>query len=91
MSFGKWYEEKKAAENGGDEGSWFDMEMQMPEAMQNMSFTGLKESMEAQMPKKIMGMGYQERFQVSLVCLIPFVTFFSSCLFSLLCFTLYPN
>lgn len=35
------------------------------ESMQSLSWGNMKASMEAQMPKKIMGMGYQQRFQVS--------------------------
>ena len=72
--FGQWYEEKKqddAPEGGGS--SWFgnfsapDLEA-LPlfnnESMQNFSFANMKQAMEAQMPKKIMGMNYQQRFQV---------------------------
>ena len=34
------------------------------EAMQNFSWGKVKASMEAQMPTKVLGMGYQQRFQV---------------------------
>lgn len=34
------------------------------EGLQNFSFENMKQTMEAQMPKKILGMGYQQRFQV---------------------------
>ena len=74
--FGQWYEEKKqedGPEGGGPVSSWFgnfntpDLES-LPlfnnEAMQNFSFANMKQAMEAQMPKKIMGMNYQQRFQV---------------------------
>jgi hypothetical protein len=73
MSFGKWYEEKKARENGGGDGgggassSWFDTEslpLFSTETMQSMSWSNMKASMEAQMPRQIMGMGYQQRFKV---------------------------
>jgi len=70
MSFGKWYEEKKAEESNDIESgreSWLgeDVPLFNSETMQNFSWDNLKSSMEAQFPKKIMGMGYQQRFQVS--------------------------
>jgi hypothetical protein len=69
-SFGQWYEEQKAGEDGGGgSSSWFDSEQVLPlfntEGMQSFSFETMKQSMEAQMPKKILGMGYQQRFKVS--------------------------
>jgi hypothetical protein len=33
--------------------------------LQNFSLDSMKQTMEAQMPKKILGMGYQQRFKVS--------------------------
>lgn len=36
------------------------------ENLPGFSFESMKQSMEAQMPKKILGMGYQQRFKVSL-------------------------
>jgi hypothetical protein len=71
-SFGKWYDEQKVEESGDastSSSSWFDTEQMLPlfntgEGMQNFSFDGMKQSMEAQMPKKILGMGYQQRFKV---------------------------
>jgi hypothetical protein len=71
-SFGQWYEEQKVAEDGDTSGSdsWFGSEQVLPlfntEGMQSFSFDGMKQSMEAQMPKKILGMGYQQRFKVRL-------------------------
>jgi len=73
--FGQWYEETKAAEAGESSGgaagrsSWFEVDTQtLPlfnsESMQSLSWGNMKASMEAQMPKKIMGMGYQQRFKV---------------------------
>ena len=75
--FGQWYEEKKQEDGpeggGGGVSSWFgnfqapDMEglpLFNTESMQNFSFANMKQAMEAQMPKKIMGMNYQQRFQV---------------------------
>ena len=86
--FGQWYEETKANEGAdleaadGSSSSWFGMDSEqmlplfnsagMPESMQNFSFDSMKQSMEAQMPKKILGMGYQQRFKVR--------TFFAYCL-----------
>ena len=71
-------EERKAAESGeSPRGSWAMNSMgidvsgsmeQLPlfnsETMQSMSFSNMKAAMEGQMPKKIMGMGYQQRFKV---------------------------
>jgi hypothetical protein len=52
--------------------SWFGIESggteSLPlfntESMQGFTFDSMKQSMEAQMPKKILGMGYQQRFKV---------------------------
>jgi Got1/Sft2-like family len=72
-SFGSWYEQQQAAENGDaapSSSSWFslDTEQMLPlfnsESLQGFSFESMKQSMEAQMPKKILGMGYQQRFKV---------------------------
>jgi hypothetical protein len=69
-SFGRWYEEKKNEENGDNAGgnSWFDSDQFLPlfntENLQPISWSSMKASMENQMPKKILGMGYQQRFQV---------------------------
>lgn len=71
-SFGQWYDEQKAGESGESGSSWFGAEQMLPlfdtESMQNFSFANMKSAMEAQMPKKIMGMGYQQRFQVRYEC-----------------------
>jgi hypothetical protein len=69
-SFGRWYEEKKNEENGDTaaRGSWFDTEQLLPmfssENLQPISWSSMKASMENQMPNKILGMGYQQRFKV---------------------------
>jgi hypothetical protein len=69
-SFGKWYEDQKAEQDGEGAGtsSWFDTEQGLPlfstEGMPGFSLESMKESMEASMPRKILGMGYQQRFQV---------------------------
>jgi hypothetical protein len=65
--FGQWYEEKKAEENGDSQrsSSWFNTDEVLPLfTTETISWSGMKESMESQMPKKIMGMGYQQRFKV---------------------------
>lgn len=69
--FGQWYDEKRAEEEGTANNSSFfglDSSSTLPlfdnETMQNLSWSNMKASMEAQMPKQIMGMGYQQRFQV---------------------------
>lgn len=69
-SFGKWYDEQKAAE-AGDAGSssdsWFSSSETLPlfEGAEMPTFSGMKAAMEAQMPQNILGMNYQQRFQVS--------------------------
>ena len=83
--FGRWNEEKKQEDGPTEGSSWFgnftapDMES-LPlfnsEAMQNFSFGNMKAAMEAQMPKKIMGMGYQQRFQVFCGLLLISALFF---------------
>lgn len=71
--FGKWYEEKKNEENGDSDGaSWLPAAMNadqlLPlfnaENLQPINFGAMKQAMENQMPKKILGMGYQQRFKV---------------------------
>lgn len=73
MSFGRWHEEQQAAESGagGTSNSWFgdltmSSEQLLPlyEGMQPVNLQSIRSSMEAQMPQKIMGMGYQQRFKV---------------------------
>ena len=76
-SFGSWYDQQRAAESGeGDpssSSSWFSIDTASDQVLplfnsdnlQGFSFDSMKQSMEAQMPKKIMGMGYQQRFKVS--------------------------
>jgi hypothetical protein len=78
-SFGSWYEQQQRAENGGGEvesttsSSWFsiDSEQVLPlfnsDSLQGFSFESMRQSMEAQMPKKVLGMGYQQRFKVSMI------------------------
>jgi len=70
--FGQWYEEKKAEENGPQQeassSSWFggDSDQVLPLFnTESLSWSSMKQSMESQMPKKVLGMGYQQRFKVS--------------------------
>lgn len=79
-SFGRWYEEKKNEENGDSSASssWFpDTESLLPmfstENLQPVSWSSMKQSMESQMPKKILGMGYQQRFKVSVSLFVAFL------------------
>lgn len=81
-SFGKWYEEKKAAEAGdtGSSGdSWFSSSETLPlfNSADMPTFAGMKASMEAQMPQNIMGMNYQQRFQMFCGLLFLSVLFFA--------------
>ena len=76
-SFGQWYENQRAAEDGGSSNSsWFSTEEVLPmfntdslqgytDGLSNLSIDSMRQTMEAQMPKKILGMGYQQRFKVS--------------------------
>eukprot|EP00536_Pseudo-nitzschia_multiseries_P007729 jgi/Psemu1/256532/estExt_Genewise1Plus.C_1840055 len=87
-SFGSWYDEQKAAENGDTSSSnWFsiDTDEVLPlfnaENLPGFSFETMKQSMEAQMPKKIMGMGYQQRFKVFCALLFLSGLFFALAFF----------
>jgi hypothetical protein len=69
--FGKWYEEKKQEGESSTNSAWgIDMsgDSLLPlfstDNLPQVSFASMKQSMEAQMPKKILGMGYQQRFKV---------------------------
>ena len=68
-SFGKWYEEKKAEEGGENTssgGSWLSSEsLPLWENAELPSFSGMRASLESQLPQNVMGMNYQQRFQVS--------------------------
>jgi hypothetical protein len=73
-SFGKWYDDQQQhAETGWNSSSWFSSEEGLPlfesidlqANLQNFSLDSMKQTMEAQMPKKILGMGYHQRFKVS--------------------------
>jgi len=86
--FGKWYEEQQAAENGEAtaSSSWFGgsdevLPLFNTENMPTFSLESMRESMEAQMPRKILGMGYQQRFQVFCALLVLSVVFFALAFF----------
>lgn len=73
-SFGQWYEDKRAEESGSSSQSWMPAGQDLLPLfnvsaesinMPSMSWESMKSSMEAQMPQKVMGMGYQQRFKVS--------------------------
>ena len=87
-SFGKWYDDQKAQEAGNDEGgsSWFStsgegLPLFNTEGMQSISFDSVRQSMEAQMPKKVMGMSYQQRFKVFTSLLFVSALFFALAFF----------
>jgi len=88
-SFGSWYDEQKASENGdaSSSSSWFsiDSEQVLPlfnsENLPGFSIDSMKQSMEAQMPKKILGMGYQQRFKVFCALLFLSALFFALAFF----------
>jgi len=88
-SFGSWYEDQKEAENGdtSSNSSWFsiDTEQALPlfnsESLQGFSIDSMKTSMEAQMPQKILGMGYQQRFKVFCALLFLSALFFALAFF----------
>lgn len=68
-SFGQWYEEKKAEDAGETTpsgGSWLSTEtLPLWENAELPTFSGMRASLESQLPQSVMGMNYQQRFQVS--------------------------
>jgi len=75
-SFGKWHEEQKSKEAGGTDtsssssiSSWFPTSETLPlwENAEIPTFSGMRASLESQLPQNVMGMNYQQRFQVSAV------------------------
>lgn len=83
--FGQWYEQQKAAENGESPragSGWFsEMETLPLFNTETLSWSSMKASMESQMPKKIMGMGYQQRFKVFCALLFLSALFFALAFF----------
>jgi hypothetical protein len=76
-SFGPWYDTQKSGDNGdSDSGGlmsgWLSTEslpLFDPTAITTElpTFAGMKASLEAQLPQKVLGMNYQQRFQVRIV------------------------
>ena len=82
-SFGQWYEEQKAQESSPQatevNSSWIGTTGENGEQIlplfgdtSQYSFSNFRSSMESQMPQKVLGMNYQQRFRVSaaLHCII---------------------
>lgn len=79
-SFGTWYDNQKNEENGGSG----DSGMTLPlfdsissNVPADFGFNSIKSSLEAQMPQQILGMNYQQRFQVFCGLLILSGVFFA--------------
>ncbi|EEC51002.1 predicted protein, partial [Phaeodactylum tricornutum CCAP 1055/1] len=84
--FGNWNEERKAKENGeapSNGSSWSLGSDQLLPLFntESISWDSMKSSMESQMPKKIMGMGYQQRFKVFCALLFLSALFFALAFF----------
>jgi len=63
-TFGKWYEDQQ--QPPAESSSWSDQSLPLFNTENfSVSFDSMRQSMEASMPKKILGMGYQQRFKVS--------------------------
>lgn len=80
--FGQWYEEQKAEESGEANSSWFgsggdgDQVLPLWGDTSQLSFSSMKESMEAQMPQQVLGMNYQQRFKAFCALLFLSALFF---------------
>lgn len=81
--FGDW---GRAQGEGGGGSNWFGVEMPdmntdqllpLYEGMPNMSIQNIRETMESQMPRKILGMNYQQRFKVFTGLILLSVLFFA--------------
>lgn len=62
--------------NNGDSGG-DDIESQSLMGNVNVSISSMRSSLESQLPQKIMGMNYQQRFQIFCICLLLSAIFFS--------------
>ena len=76
-SFGDWYDKQKqdqaaSSNDGGD----VESQSFLPDSMSGLSLSSMRSSLEAQMPQQIMGMNYQQRFQVFCICLLLSALFF---------------
>ena len=63
-----------SASNSGENG---DVESQSLINMDNFSLANMRSSLESQLPQKVMGMNYQQRFQVFCICLLLSGVFFA--------------
>eukprot|EP00558_Chaetoceros_sp_UNC1202_P010954 CAMPEP_0197248712 /NCGR_PEP_ID=MMETSP1429-20130617/42041_1 /TAXON_ID=49237 /ORGANISM="Chaetoceros sp., Strain UNC1202" /LENGTH=171 /DNA_ID=CAMNT_0042710039 /DNA_START=54 /DNA_END=566 /DNA_ORIENTATION=- len=78
MSFGQWYNEVKTSEEDQDTESGMSLPLfNAPNLPSDMGWSSLKSGLEAQMPQQILGMNYQQRFQVFCALLILSAVFFA--------------
>ena len=77
-TFGDWYDKQKQEEAASSNNDGGDVESQsfLPDSMSGLSLTSMRSSLEAQLPQQIMGMNYQQRFQVFCICLLLSALFF---------------
>lgn len=85
-SFGQWYEDQQRGggeSNNNSSSSWNISTESLPLFNSDSipSLSSMRASMEAQMPKKIMGMGYQQRYKVFLILLLVSAIFFALAFF----------
>lgn len=79
-SFGDWYDKQKqeqqAAACNNNDG---DVESQslISDSISGLSLSSMRSSLEAQLPQQIMGMNYQQRFQIFCICLLLSAVFFA--------------
>jgi hypothetical protein len=77
-SFGDWYDKQKQLQqqNEAEDG---DVESQsfLSGSMEGLSLSSMRSSLEAQLPQQIMGMNYQQRFQIFCICLLLSAIFFA--------------
>ena len=78
--FGNWTPQQEGGDlesgGGAETSSFFGGVPALPEGMPDMSWSSFKSSLESQMPQRVMGMNYQERFKVRILhrcsfCLRP--------------------
>ncbi|CAB9509141.1 SFT2 domain containing [Seminavis robusta] len=86
--FGNWSQNQQPAEEGGGGSNWFGMDignvnvgtdqlLPLYDGMPNMSLQNIRETMESQMPRKILGMNYQQRFKVFTALILLSIVFFA--------------
>ena len=89
--FGDWYKEQQQQENPGGNENILDSLTSQAEALPmfltettgalNANMSHLTSSFEAQLPKKVMGMNYKQRFKVFIYCLFVSGLFFNLAFF----------